>query len=528
MENIVEKLVLAIGMDLSDVDKGINKTIDKVKTGFTDLLTNAVAPAIAGIATGSLVQEFTEEVTQLDRLSKALGMNIEQLNAWQGAAEMAGVEGDEIAEIFADLNDWMVDAHENQSGAMYDFIQKGMLPAVEDAQGNLKTTEQYALDLADALNALGEQEGSGIARQIGLSNLNNAAFLQQGSAAIKEQIAVAREMGTVTSADAEAARELNKAMGSIQRSIKMLLMPVVRSIVNPLSIFAEAVLRLTRNLDKMKPIIVVLAGVLTGVLVPAFKKSIVAAMKFFATPPGMLVAALGMILLILDDFLTWIEGGESAFGKFYEKLFGDTTHAKELLENLGKFIERFGGYAKVFLVVAGAVTLLNLALGVATTLMTVLSTVAGVVLSPIGMAVLAIGAAVLLVNHYWDNLVAAFDSGMEWIISKIDLVKSTWNDLVAIFKDGIKWFSEKIDKMADKMSNIKGMLPSLDFKVGAAEAVPGSAVAGAGAITNHETNIDGKVNITINGNADAAAIKEAKKSSSDYYSGFANQADSSQ
>ena len=53
---------------------------------------------------------------QVDRLSKSLGVNIEQLQAWQGAAQNAGVQADEIGEIFADLNDWMIDAAVNGSG----------------------------------------------------------------------------------------------------------------------------------------------------------------------------------------------------------------------------------------------------------------------------------------------------------------------------------------------------------------------------------------------------------------------------
>lgn len=116
--NVIERFFITLGLDTKDVEKGINKTVDTVKGGLKELLVGAVLPAVGALASGALVQQFTEEITQVDRLSKSLGINVEQLQAWQGAAENAGVAGEEIGEIFADLNDWMIDSAVNGSGAL--------------------------------------------------------------------------------------------------------------------------------------------------------------------------------------------------------------------------------------------------------------------------------------------------------------------------------------------------------------------------------------------------------------------------
>ena len=186
--NVIDRFFIALGLDTKDVEKGIQSTVDTVKGGLKELLVGAVMPAVGALASGALVQQFTDEITQVDRLSKSLGVNIEQLQAWQGAAQNAGVQADEIGEIFADLNDWMIDAAVNGSGALNEFIEKGLLPSVTDANGAMKTTEQYAMDLADAFAAMDKQSATGIGRQIGISNAGMVAFLQQGSASISAQI----------------------------------------------------------------------------------------------------------------------------------------------------------------------------------------------------------------------------------------------------------------------------------------------------------------------------------------------------
>lgn len=492
MKNIIDEFFIAIGLDMSDVDKGINKTVNTVKGGLSNLLTGIVAPALAGLASGALVQQFTDEITQVDRLSRALSMNIEQLNAWQVAAENAGVQADEVGELFADLNDWMVDANKNQSGALYDFIKQGLLPAVEDANGQLKSTEQYALELADALKAMGEQQGSGVARQIGISNINNAAFLQQGSAAIKAQLEAARQMGVYTQQDAEAAKEFDKAIKTTQRSLTMILLPAFRIIAPVLTGFAEGVGRLTRNMGAVKPVLVGVAAVLTGLLLPSIMATTKAALAFFATPPGMLIAALTLILLLLDDFLVWLNGGESQFGEFYEMLFGSTEEAKALFESLGETIESLGGYANTFLIIAGAVGILSAAISVCGGLVNVLGIAASAVLSPMGAVILGIGAAIYLVNKYWDDLIAAFESGMDWISGKLD------------------WLS-------GKLGSLKSMLPSLDFKFGVEQAVP-AAASNSNVTTNNNTDVQGTVNITVQGNMDKDTMQTAQRQSADWFS----------
>ena len=127
--DIIETFGIMIDVDGKNVDRELSSVVGNVKNKLSDLMLNVVTPVITGLASGQLVQQFTDEILQVDRLSKTLGVNIEQLQAWQGAAEAAGVAADEVGELFADLNDWMIDSAVNDSGA-FERLHQARNPAI--------------------------------------------------------------------------------------------------------------------------------------------------------------------------------------------------------------------------------------------------------------------------------------------------------------------------------------------------------------------------------------------------------------
>jgi len=78
----------------------------------------AAGSAAAGIgsATLSLVKNTADQVTETDRWAKSLGISTTNLLQWQYAAKQAGIAGDQISDIFKDINDKIGDAVLNKSG----------------------------------------------------------------------------------------------------------------------------------------------------------------------------------------------------------------------------------------------------------------------------------------------------------------------------------------------------------------------------------------------------------------------------
>lgn len=347
MATVVDTLAILLKIDGGKVDKELTDVVSKVKTSLTNMMTNIVAPAVAGLASGELIQNFTNEIMEVDRLSKSLGVNMEQLQGWQGAAEAAGVAGEEIGELFADLNDWMIDSKLNDSGAMNDFIKQGLLPSVVDAQGEMKKTEQYALELADAFQKMDTQSATGIGRQIGISQNAMVAFLQQGSTTINSQIQHVKDLGTYTKDDAKAAAEFTRVTNDLFRMLKMSLLPVYRAVIPLLLKFVDGINYAKEHVEVFIPLGVALAAVLGVRLLGALKDLALVAKAFLLSPWGIAITALTAIGLILEDFLVWLDGGESAFGRFYESIFGSQEEAQKKVDSFVKFFEEAWNGIKV-------------------------------------------------------------------------------------------------------------------------------------------------------------------------------------
>ena len=385
MADTVGEFLIKLGLDVDNLDRQLNSVIDNVRGGLSNLMTGVVAPALAGLASGQMVQQFADEITQVDRLSESLGVSVENLSAWRTAAEMAGVEADEVGEIFADFNDWMTDVKYDESGTLYDYIQNGLLPSVLDANGEMKKTEDYILEIADAFHNMDTAEASGIARKLGLSDLKTATWLQQGGDAIREDLELAKSIGTYTKEDAAAAREFTMSMTLLTQSLKMaalpifrLLAPIIEGLADKISFFAEKIKGFFSNfknmgeigasisrvmnkafvflLDHITALIPLLAGIasmkLAGVflgIAGAIQRVVTVSRAFIFSPWGAVLTALLAIGAVVEEFIKWLNGGESALSGFFEKIFGSTDNAKAILNDIyNGFIEVVNNFQDAF------------------------------------------------------------------------------------------------------------------------------------------------------------------------------------
>lgn len=330
-KNIVDEFFIAIGMDTSDVDKNINALVDNVSGKLKSIAMGVVAPALAAITSGQIVQQFTSEIVQIDRMSQSLGINIERLQQWQGAAESAGVAGEKVSDLFADINDWMLDLAYNDSGPLKEAVNNGLLTPVTKANGELKNTEQYILEISDAFVKMGEQKATALGKQMGVGDVNTIAWLQQGSAGINAQLEHVKRIGVYTKEDAKAAKEFTNASNDLARTMKMMLLPVYRVLAPVATEIAEGMSYLAQHTEAFIPVLIGLGVAVAVHLLPVLKELFVTAQAFLLSPWGALLAALLAIGLVFEDFIVWLEGGESAFGDFYKSIFGSTENAKKII-----------------------------------------------------------------------------------------------------------------------------------------------------------------------------------------------------
>jgi len=140
----------------------------------------AAATALAvGAAGFNFLKSTSKQVAETDRWAKSLNMSTQELLAWQFAAEKAGVAGDNIADIFKDINDKIGDAVLNKSGEAVDALDALGLSA--EKLSNVSPDKQL-MAISQALGKIGstaektnilESLGNDLSKMLPLFDNNN-------------------------------------------------------------------------------------------------------------------------------------------------------------------------------------------------------------------------------------------------------------------------------------------------------------------------------------------------------------------
>ena len=153
----------------------------------------------------------------------------------------------------------------------------------------------------------------------------------------------------------EALVKFNITMGDLSMKIMREFYPVFRTMIDGLNKFSDWV---DRNHDNIIRFLEVAAGVIATALTPAIIRMTAA---LLANPLTWFIAMLAMIILLLDDFVTYMQGGKSEFEDFWKKL-GTPEELKEKLGGVIEFITEKLAFLKenLFAIGFGAVAIMSI------------------------------------------------------------------------------------------------------------------------------------------------------------------------
>ena len=341
----IDEMVIALGLDPRGVKQGMNQAEGMIQSGLSkigNLVKNIAAPIAGAFAASELFSSYVNGATQLDRLSKSLGMDIERLQEWQGAARSAGVEAEEVGNIFRDMNDYITDATRFDSGPLKEIAaQLGI--SLTDVNGAARNSEAVLLDLADAFQAVGSQEATGYGMQLSFDP-GMIALLQQGRGALEDLFREQRELGIYTKQDAEIASRFNRELGDLWQSMKagsaVILRMIVPAMTKMIDWIEQGVKFMREHETFVEAFFITLATAITAFALPALAKLAVAT----ATNPfTLLIAGAAALALVLEDLYVWMNGGEAALGDFWGR-FGTPEEVKESVEAFLQILKNVGAY----------------------------------------------------------------------------------------------------------------------------------------------------------------------------------------
>lgn len=483
----IDELVISLGLDPRGVKDGMNKAEGMIQSGLSkigNLVKNIAAPIAGAFAASELFNSYVNGATALDRLSQSLGMDIERLQEWQGAARTAGVEAEEVGNIFRDMNDYITDATRFDSGPLKEIAaQLGI--SLTDVNGAARNSEAVLLDLADAFQTVGAQEATGYGMQLSFDP-GMIALLQQGRDALEELFREQRELGIYTKQDAEIAKTFNRELGDLWQSTKAGSAIVLRMIVPAMTKMIDWIergVKFMREHEKFVQLFFIgLATAITTFALPALAKLAVAA----ATNPfTLMIAGAVALALVLEDLYVWMNGGKAALGDFWSK-FGTPKEVKASIENLFEILQRLGAEAlklggyivelaaawwpliEIALAFTAAVKAFSIAEGIFMTARTailgmrtaMLALNTAMLANPIGAAIAAMAAAIALsyvIIQNWDKIKETAEETWNAVASLIsarwqeikDGAAALWENIKDVFSGAVEWFGNLFSAVVD-------------------------------------------------------------------------------
>lgn len=329
----IDELFIALGLKTDGVKKGA-KEAESAISGMTSSIVAKLGVLSAGAAAAlSIFSRFGEYVAQADamgKLANALDVDIEKMHAWGEAAARAGgsVEGFQgsLQSLTAQL------ARQATVGTSR---AAKMLEGVGIDAGEIGRQRQafdVMMDLAEKAETMGKQEFFGLGRSLGLDQ-GTIMLLQQGRAALKEQIRLQKEYGVMTKDDANLTANWNDRTADFNQVMMKFSSIIFRMVLPAMTKFVEGVNNIIKFLTKHEKFVqaffIGLAAVITGVLLPALAKM---AAAMLANPLTWIIAMLAALALVIEDLVVWAEGGESALGDLWEAIFGSPEEAQETWE----------------------------------------------------------------------------------------------------------------------------------------------------------------------------------------------------
>lgn len=367
---------LVVGLNLND-----RGTIAKADAGLGRIKSIALqigavfagGAAIRGII--NFATQFAETGDQIAKTSQQIGVNAQALQELQFASRLAGASNEELTMGLRALQKNAFEAAQGSKQFADDFARLGV--NVHGANGQLLPAEELFSRVGDGLrNLSSDTERVALAQSLlGRSGTKLIPLLKQGSAAIDEQRARARELGGVIGDDLlKQSEELNDqqeilkfAFLGLKTIIAKTLLPTAIRFTKWLTEFAitmrgpvgrgiEFVSRVLKGLGDALGFAISGWEMIIQLLPEASRGfvSVIAVLGVLIGLLGLPVVLLGLIgaaiILIIEDLVAMGEGGNSVIGTLItgfsdliETMGGIAGATKEILKTAFEFWVDFFG-----------------------------------------------------------------------------------------------------------------------------------------------------------------------------------------
>lgn len=298
----------------------------------------------------SEVMGFAAGGEDLVLMAQQAGVGAETLERYGVALQNYGGGLSSAASTLQNLNQQMQDLKFGKGGQIQEAALRYGISI--EGKGGLATGEEMLFNIAKRMEGLGESEQLDLGRKLGLDP-STIALLQGGVAGLTAELERASQYTLYSQEDLENSRKFQMALRELQQSIAKVWAVVSRDLLPVITKVMDVVSDFFQYLSDHKGFVLGLLGAISAALGIIAIKSVIATAPFWLMVAA--IAAVGAAIgLLIDDFLTFKEGGDSVIGWVAERFADMFLWLFEMGDKIGNF---FGSIWDKML--AGAIAAVN-------------------------------------------------------------------------------------------------------------------------------------------------------------------------
>lgn len=310
----------------------------KASIGLLAGMGAAIAGSAAGIA--GWVTSVSESIDPLVQFGRETGVAIETIQSLGYAAEVNGSSVDALQSSLGEMTKRVGEFVSTGEGEAADVVKRLGLQ-FKDTNGQVKASDAIFRELADKLHGMSQAEKFSVLDKMGIDR-SMVQLLSMTGDEIEGLQDKAAALGVVTQDQADqfaayndSLTTLGKGFDGIKFQVAIGFVPVLKDLVDGFTDFLIANKDLIKNglshlgdiifsvVGMIRRFLPIVAAITTGFIV--WKIAAIGLRTVLSTifsPVVLITAAILGVILIIDDLLTAMEGGQSVIADFFKDNWG--------------------------------------------------------------------------------------------------------------------------------------------------------------------------------------------------------------
>jgi len=299
MPTVIDSLVVKLGLDKSEFDKGKESVTSSLKD-----ITKLLALVGGSAALKMFVQDMIESSSALERFSQNIQISVGDLSAWGQATEQAGGHAEGLQGSLDMLSKAQTQLMlTGESSLLPYFSALGV--AIGDASGKARPATEILLDLSDRFSKMDRTTAFNMGRSMGIDP-GTMNLLLKGRAEVEKMIARQKETTAVTKEQAEQSEKLREKTSLMKQEFtalgRELLADSLPALEGLLKIFTAIAQWARENKEFVGAFLTIIATGLAAISIASLP----------LTGTALLIVGLSAAIAGLwQDYQVWKRGGQS-------------------------------------------------------------------------------------------------------------------------------------------------------------------------------------------------------------------------